>query len=217
MYNQGEYITGGNDMYCPNCSAYIPEGADSCANCGQAVSLKNENHNATENQYSYTQPNPENNNNTANQYSYAQPNYEGGNSYGSYNAAPDNAGYQQNGYNSYYSEQPNQNNYFQQAQNDFKIKDALSTSNTLGILAIVLGFILTPLVGIICGVIGLSKANSVPDMFNNPSLMAEKKKAKKLNTLGIVLPLVCYVALFILIFVFVIIFMGTAGVFASIS
>ncbi|MCM1114367.1 MAG: hypothetical protein NC397_02600 [Clostridium sp.] len=118
----------------------------------------------------------------------------------------------QNQYN--YQSDYNQSNPFQQysnPMNDYQFqnyKNELSSSNTLGIISIILGIIFTPIVGIICGIIGLSKANSVPDMMDNPALMEEKRKAKKLNTVGIVLPVVLWLILIVLI---VVIFMITGA------
>lgn len=100
----------------------------------------------------------------------------------------------------YTPHQQSTQNYYQ--PNDLfileqKMKNNLSTANTMGILSIILGLILTPIAGIICGIIGLSKANEVPDFTDNPYIAEEKKSVKRLNILGIVLPTVLWIGLII--------------------
>lgn len=172
-------------MYCPKCGAFIPEGAQLCPNCQETA--------------------PQPNNNAARPESSAQPEN------GVYYNTP-NQNNQQPGGDSYFTP-PNQNNfensYYTQSadeQADFAARDKLSTANTLGILSIILGIILTPIVGIICGAIGLVQANSIADSFNKPALMEEKRKAKRLNIIGIVLPLAIYIVLIIFAILFTAIF-----------
>lgn len=95
---------------------------------------------------------------------------------------PDQQGqyYQQSQYNQY-------NQYNQPYQPMSKNwMEEISTSKTLGLIAIVISFFM-PFLGWVFGGIGLSKANSVPFI---PHLEAEKRKARKMNIWGIVIPFI---------------------------
>ncbi len=125
-----------------------------------------------------------------------------------------NAGAQQNS-GTYYTPQYQQStqNYYQSSDPliiEQEMRNNLSTANTMGILAIILGFILTPIAGIICGIIGLSKANEVPDFAENQYIREEKQRVKKLNILGIVLPTALWIVAMIVMFIcfFGVIFAG---------
>ena len=65
----------------------------------------------------------------------------------------------------------------------------VSSAKTLGIISIVLGIII-PIVGWICGGIGLSKSNSLVAL--NPA-SEEANNAKKLNTIGLIVTSAVYV------------------------
>ncbi len=110
---------------------------------------------------------------------------------------------------SYYNPQPSSSQSYYQYDNQVKqeqmieqgYKDKLSTANTLGILSIILGIIFSPIVGIICGAIGISKVNEVPDFAPYTPLAQEKARCKKLNVLGIVIPVVLWVVLIVFMFI----------------
>lgn len=168
-------------MYCSKCGAFLPEGAEVCPGCNAPVSNQSTttNNSAANNQaasggvyYTPQQSRPEYTN-VSGTY-----NEQATNNQGSYYT---NLGNNHNTNESYNAEQ----SYFMQEQ----IKENLSTANTLGIIAIVLGILVSSIIGIICGAIGLDKAKSIPDMPMDSPIAKEKAKVKKLNILGIVLPI----------------------------
>lgn len=120
-----------------------------------------------------------------------------------------NDNYYQQNTGAYYNPQPSESQSYYQYDSQAKqaqmveqgYKDKLSSANTLGILAIILGIVLSPLAGIICGAIGISHVNEVPDFAPYHPLAQEKARCKKLNILGIVIPLVLWVVAIIFIFV----------------
>ena len=120
-----------------------------------------------------------------------------------------NDNYYQQSEGSYYNPQPSSSQSYYQYDNQVKqeqmieqgYKDKLSTANTLGILSIILGIIFSPIVGIICGAIGISKVNEVPDFAPYTPLAQEKARCKKLNVLGIVIPVVLWVVLIVFMFI----------------
>ena len=120
-----------------------------------------------------------------------------------------NDNYYQQSEGSYYNPQPSSSQSYYQYDNQVKqeqmieqgYKDKLSTANTLGILSIILGIIFSPIVGIICGAIGISKVNEVPDFAPYTPLAQEKARCKKLNVLGIVIPVVLWVVLSVFMFI----------------
>lgn len=184
-------------MYCPKCGSFLADDAQFCPSCNEPV-----NHTAAGAQQNdgvyYTPQQGDSYNNSTNEqnntyYNNAQPNYNAQSNYFN-QAQPNNQGYYQ----------ANQPNYIEQ-----QFKDIISNANTLGVLAIVLGILLTPLAGIICGAVGLSKLNSVPDLPMNPYITKDKAKAKKLNLIGIILPIALYVVA-IIFMVIVFTFMGLA-------
>lgn len=169
-------------MYCPKCGSFVTDDAQVCPNCNEPILKENFNNSAQ-------QPNdgvyytPQNNNGQNNTYyNNTQSNYDSQSNYFN-QAQPNNQGY-------YQACPPNQ---FEQ-----QFKEAISSANTLGILAIVLGILLTPLAGIICGAVGLSKLNSIPNIPMSPTLTNDKAKAKKLNIWGIALPTALYIVAIIL-------------------
>lgn len=129
--------------------------------------------------------------------------------------------YQQNNAGTYYNPQPSESQSYYQYDSQAKqaqmveqgYKDKLSSSNTLGILAIILGILFSPIVGIICGAIGISKLNEVPDFAPYTPLAQEKARCKKLNTLGIVIPIVLWVVaiVFMLVIMFAFGFAATSA------
>ena len=168
-------------MFCSNCGSFIPDGSTYCPDCNAPVEAQA----ASDNKYNESTVNT---NNTGDYYS-PQQNYANTQQYNQPNTPPV---YQQP------NQQYNYNNAFHNAQQlvfEQEIRNALSTSKTLGILAIILGILVTPIAGIICGAIGLSKANSVVNISNDPYIEAERKKVKSLNVAGIVVPIVLYVLL----------------------
>ena len=112
-----------------------------------------------------------------------------------------NDNYYQQSEGSYYNPQPSSSQSYYQYDNQVKqeqmieqgYKDKLSTANTLGIFS--------PIVGIICGAIGISKVNEVPDFAPYTPLAQEKARCKKLNVLGIVIPVVLWVVLIVFMFI----------------
>lgn len=175
-------------MYCTKCGSFLPDGTENCPNCNEPVNA------STDNVYSnqqtadgvYYTPQSNTESESAGQQSYYDPSHS--KSY-----------YQPDSQQSYY--QANQPN-----QIELEMKNNLSTANTLGILSILLGILFTPIAGIICGIIGLSKANNVPDMTMNPLIDKEKAKVKKLNILGIVIPIILWVVAFIVMFIAIMVF-----------
>ncbi|MBQ6381940.1 MAG: zinc ribbon domain-containing protein [Clostridia bacterium] len=99
-----------------------------------------------------------------------------------------------------YGQQPQQNPYGQQPQQNpygqpqapygqqpaYNTEAEVNSARTLGIIALVVG-IFVPLVGYICGGIGLSKVGKVKP-YVDPSRAEELNKAKVLCILGIAIP-----------------------------
>ncbi|MCM1285162.1 MAG: hypothetical protein NC213_08240 [Acetobacter sp.] len=173
-------------MYCKNCGQVIPDGYSYCPCC----QTKADNH--TTQDGTYFTPNTD------------QENCQHG-------AYQQNNGYTQNTQENFFNQGNNQYGFNQQAQYYADAARNLDDAKTLGILAIILGILFSPIVGIICGIIGLSKANSVADM---PETFDKKAKAKRLNSLGIAIPIVLWVfaaIVMILVFTFVIGATGIAG------
>lgn len=192
-------------MYCPKCGSFVTDDAQFCSNCNEPITRETVSNSAQTNDGVYYTPQQSSNEQSA--YSAPQQN----NPYN--NPNEQNTAYYNNGQPNYNS----QPNYFNQAQsnnqgyyqacppNQFEqqFKEAISSANTLGILAIVLGILLTPLAGIICGAVGLSKLNSIPNIPMSPVLTKDKDKARKLNIWGIALPIALYVVAVILMIIMV--------------
>ena len=97
-----------------------------------------------------------------------------------------NDNYYQQSEGSYYNPQPSSSQSYYQYDNQVKqeqmieqgYKDKLSTANTLGILSIILGIIFSPIVGIICGAIGISKVNEVLILLHTLRLLRKRQDAK---------------------------------------
>ncbi|MCH5314975.1 MAG: zinc ribbon domain-containing protein [Eubacterium sp.] len=168
-------------MYCNNCGAFVPDGSTYCPNCNTVFNTQSQNTNGTY----YTPP-------AADNGYYNQQNF---NQQGNY----------QQGYN-----QP-QGNYYN--QNGFadpmnSHKSELESAKTLGIISLVVGIVFSRIIGIILGIIGLSKANSVPDMLDNPMLFKLKKDSVMLNRLGIIIPVVLGVVAIVAYLFFIFVFMA---------
>ena len=73
----------------------------------------------------------------------------------------------------------------------------ISTAKTLGIVSIIIGLLGIPLLGWIFGANGLSKAKSWT-YSNDPSLLYEARKAKRLNEAGIAVSTIVFVAYFVI-------------------
>lgn len=164
-------------MYCSKCGSFLPEGADECPNCHEAAVNQSANR-------------PNYNQNTANNVYYTPHQNNEQPSYFTGQAQTQQQNYYQQNNQNYYSPAPD---YMEQ-----EIKNNISSANTLGVLAIVLGILLSPLAGIICGAIGIGKINNLPNISMYPILQNERNKAKKLNTIGIVIPIVLWVAAFVI-------------------
>lgn len=216
-------------MYCTKCGSFLPEGVQVCPNCNEPVKQPQQAYNASsadqaeqngvyytpqtdDNSGSYYEPSNNSSTDNGNNGTYYNPPTDNGtdnysnqpNGQNVYNSQPtvnsmNGYGNQQNGYNNQqqFGYDPN----FMANQ----ISNNLSSAKTLGILAIVLGLLISSIIGIICGAVGLSKANSVPDMLPDPNLNAEKAKVKKLNILGIVLPIAIRVVLIIIYVIFIVV------------
>ena len=113
------------------------------------------------------------------------------------------SGYQYN--NNAYNQPYNPNSFSQQYSYDEEYeanKNKISNAKLLGILSIVLGIVMSPIVGIICAVIGLVNTNNI-NVINSIKLFEEKNKARKLNSVGIVIPIVIWVlGIFTALFIF---------------
>ncbi len=217
-------------MYCEKCGSPVADGLTSCPNCNEPINIQETA--AAENQepavnaeaspqtdsYESAQPSSDSyytppQQQTQPQQDYAQqPNYT---QQQGYNQQPNySQPYGQQTYQQSY-QQYNANSYYQnnpQAFVEQEINKSLSSARTLGILAIVLGLLMSPIVGIICGAVGISKVNDIINMTNSPIIEEEKKKVKKLNKIGIIIPLVIYAV----IIVFAIVISLIAGIgFAS--
>lgn len=120
-----------------------------------------------------------------------------------------NDNYYQQSTGTYYNPQPSSSQSYYQYDSQVKqeqmieqgYKDKLSSANTLGILAIILGILFSPIAGIVCGAIGISKLNEVPDFAPYTPMAQEKARCKKLNTLGIVIPIVLWVVAIVFMFI----------------
>lgn len=186
-------------MYCPKCGSFVTDDAQFCPNCNEPINKEAACNSAPQqNDGVYYTP-QSNNEQSAYNSTQASNSYnanEQNNTY--YNSAQPNYNSQPNYFN---QAQPNNQGYYQACppnQSEQQFKEVISSANTLGILAIVLGILLTPLAGIICGAVGLSKLNSIPNIPLNPILTKDKDKAKKLNIWGIALPIALYVVAVIL-------------------
>lgn len=193
-------------MYCPKCGSFVTDEAQFCPNCNEPIIKEAVNEpEAQQNGGVYYTPQQNNTYNNVNDSNY--------NPYG--NPQQNNAYYNNDAQQNYFNQgQPNNQGFYQSCppnQAEQQFKEVISSANTLGILAIVLGILLTPLAGIICGAVGLSKLNSIPNILMNPILTKDKDKAKKLNIMGIVIP----VALYIVAIIFMIILFSVMGLAAA--
>ena len=191
-------------MYCPNCGSFLQDGTQNCPNCNEPINQTNVNNgaNAQQNDGIYYNPQQNNTYNNVN-----EPNYN------TYSNTQQNNTYYNDAQQNYFNQgQPNNQDYYQACppnNSEQQFKEIVSSANTLGILAIVLGILLTPLAGIICGAVGLSKLNSLPNIPMNPAIENDKAKARKLNIWGIVLPIALYIILIVLMII-MFTFMGLA-------
>ncbi|MGN1201710.1 MAG: zinc-ribbon domain-containing protein [Eubacterium sp.] len=118
--------------------------------------------------------------------------------------------------NGYQSNQQTNSQYTQFAPQafDYMINSKLEDARTMGILAIILGLFI-PIVGIVLGCIGITKINDIPYSTEyNYDIESEKKKAKTLCTVGIVLPIALWILAIIFIFViWIIVFSSAIAIF----
>lgn len=98
-----------------------------------------------------------------------------------------------------YTPPPQQNNYFTYSNNtneyERQCETDINTANTLGIVSIVIGLLVSRLVGLILGIVGLSKLNNIPDW---PKFASKKADAKRLNKIGIIIPIIIYAIAFVI-------------------
>lgn len=201
-------------MYCEKCGSPIADGLTSCPNCNEPINIQEAS--PIENQQTTAeasqQTNSYENAQSASDSYYTPPQQN-------YNPQPNYT--QQQGYSQPYGQQYNQqynpNGFYQgnpqQMFIEQEINKNLSSAKTLGILAIVLGLLFSPIVGIICGAIGLSKVNDIVNLTSNPMIEQEKKKVKKLNKLGIIIPIVVYAV--IILFTIIITVVASLGLASS--
>lgn len=81
--------------------------------------------------------------------------------------------------------------YHQNYDSQYYARSELSTANTLGIVSIIVGALAMNLIGWICGGIGLSKANRYI-YSTDPSIQFAARRAKKLNTIGLIVTSVIF-------------------------
>lgn len=194
-------------MYCKNCAREIQDGINCCPFCGAPVEPAA----PTQAQQQYNQSadnQPYQSNAYGQQSQYSAP-FEPNPGYGQGGANYQQGyGYSQNGtYNNapYQYGQPGNGQERIAAQN-------VDTSRTLGILSIILGIILTPLAGWICGGIGLSKANKYLNTFGfGAPESANAQSAKKLNKIGIIISTVLCVLSIIIGIIIALVFLAGAG------
>lgn len=155
-------------MICPKCNNQIPDDSKFCPVCGSPIEApfqnqQNVNEYSQQQQASYQQP----------PYT-EQPDFSAQNTQNQY--SQQNGAYQQNQYS-----QPNQNYNYQNYNNynqpntppygpPFGMNDEIihkgENAKTLGIVALIVG-LFVPLVGWICGGIGMSNANAAFNMTGN--------------------------------------------------
>ncbi len=119
----------------------------------------------------------------------------------------------------YYQQPLNMGNTNQQYQNQNSqsnlnpmmnfINSKLEDARLFGILAIVIGIFVSAIVGICLGAVGLSKLNDIrtPNLYI-PEIETKKEKFRKLNIIGIIVPLVLKI---ILVIIYLIFFFGIIG------
>lgn len=179
-------------MYCNNCGAPVPDGSTICPSCNAALNNQQPN---TDGTY-YTPP-------TSDSEYYNQQNFSQQGAYQqSYNQPQDN----------YFNQSSYQNGY---NNSEKHYEDELHNAKIFGILALVIGILFSRIIGIILGVIGLSKANNVPDLPQNPHLSKLKRDSTLLNKLGIILPIVFGIIFIILYLLIVFVFMAGTASFLS--
>ena len=164
-------------MYCEHCRQYVADGTAICPYCNTPIPQVGE---AQPQANYFNQPQPQ-----------PQPQYQYQNS-------------QQQVYQAMQGYPPPQPNPYAQYSN---YESELSTSRTMGIVALIAAFFI-PLVAWICGGIGLSKANSVPDL---PQFAAEKSKCKKMNIWGIIIPFILGVIGILFYVIVIVAFMGVTS------
>lgn len=168
--------------FCTNCGKPIVEDAASCPHCG-AVIYNHIQQPGSAQAGQYYQPPQE----------QAQP--------GAYYQPPQEQAQPGAYYQPPQQPQINQMPYVDpQAVQGAQLSQQLSSARTLGIVAIIAAFF-SPLIAWICGGIGSGKANKAilfANQTGNMPLLADAQKAKRLNTIGIVLG-ACIVLFFVVI------------------
>lgn len=91
-----------------------------------------------------------------------------------------------------------ENGAYEASYADQQGRNEISSARTLGIVSIITGILGIALAGWICGGIGLSKSKRW--MFTNDTfLLAEARKAKKLNVIGLVLSTIVFVVYLVIV------------------
>ena len=176
-------------MFCEKCGQQIPDESTFCPFCNNVVSTPNPQ------QGTYSAPVQDNNYyNQPQQNAYSQPQSEPEQYFN-----PQGNSYQNNPYANYQQNAPFV---------DPNITNQLSNCKTLGLVAIIVG-IFVPIVGWICGGIGLSNLKNIPDL---PQYANEKKKIKNMNLAGIIIPFAVYLLVIIFyVLIFTVVLGGAAG------
>lgn len=163
-------------MFCEKCGQQIPDESTFCPFCNNVVSTPNPQQNAY---YAPAQDNNYYNQQQPNAYAQPQNDYTQPQSEPEQYFNPQGNVYQNNPYSNY---QPNMPFI------DPNVTSQISNCKTLGLVAIIVG-IFVPIVGWVCGGIGLSNAKNIPDL---PQYANEKKKVKNMNLAGIIVPFASY-------------------------
>lgn len=122
------------------------------------------------------------------------------------------SGYSNNAYQNPYANQANNfdvyNNY-RSAEIDKKIEDG----RTLGILAIILGLLVSSVVGLILGIVGMEKLKDINFDMNYPQTN-KYNEAKNLNKWGIIIPIIRFLLVIVIFILYLAFIVGiTAGAY----
>lgn len=178
-------------MFCEKCGQQIADDASFCPYCNNVINRPNQQNN-------YYQPQPEQQN------TYYNPQQ-------TYQAPEQNGAYPPPQQDNYFTQQSNPygNSFYPPA--DQSIINTISNCKTLGIIAIIVG-IFVPIAGIICGAIGLSNVKNIPD---HPKYINDKASVRRLNILGIVIPIIIWAVIFLLYILIMIFAVGAIGGLSS--